>query len=829
MTNRHRSSSSDQVPQHRTLHLLERRDQLRDLLQERMPGHETSWMQSRHLVETLNVNLRKEITERQKTEEQLRLHEQNLAAELIATQRLHEDSTQLIQADDCGKLYDAILDTAVGIMDSEFASLQMFHPERGINGELQLLGSRGFNPQAVKFWEWVGVDSNSACGTALRTMQRCIVPDVEKCEFMFGGNLDTCLQNGIHAIQTTLLLSRTGRLIGMLSTHWREVYEPTTRELRLIDILARQAADLIERKQAEVRLHQNNNTFSNLIQNAPFGLYVVDAQFRLSQVSTANDNMAVESYDWKIERMTLPNGEFGVVCYFYDVSERYRAATALRESEERYRALVTASSDVFYRMNPDWSVVSHLDGRDFIADAQTPTTSWLQEYIHPDDQSQVMAVINEAIRTRTPFEMEHRVRLVDETWGWTFSRAVPQWDAQGEIQEWFGAASDVTKRHRAEEALRESEERYRTLLTSMDEGFMVIEMILDEQEKPVDYRVLEVNPTCEKQPGMHNAFGRRVRGDLFPDIEDHWIETYGKVARTGESVRFVNESKAMEGRWFDVYACRVGGPGSPKVAVVFNDITERKRYEAQIQTLNRDLELRVIARTSDLQATVGVLETEMIARKRLEREILEISEREQCRLGQDLHDGLGQELAGIALLGKVLSSTLTEESHPCAKAAADIAEYTRDTIDSARRLAKGLYPVELSRYGLHLALEDLAEQTSRRLGIRCEFRHTLDAPLLEAGAEIQIFRIVQECIANAIKHGNARRIIIKSRPGDGIHTFTVSNDGLPFEERISSGLGVHLMHYRTRLIGGDNYHQKVLRERLPCYATTACFWKGVLI
>ena len=143
---------------------------------------------------------------------------------------------------------------------------------------------------------------------------------------------------------------------------------------------------------------------------------------------------------------------------------------------------------------------------------------------------------------------------------------------------------------RSEEALRESEERYRTLFDSMDEGYCIFEVIFDEHGKPVDYRYLEVNPSFEKQNGLHAATGKRVR-ELVPDLESSWFEIFGKVALTGEPVRFVNEAKAL-GRWFDLYAFRVGEPDSRKVAVLFTNITERKQTEQQaemLSTLSREL------------------------------------------------------------------------------------------------------------------------------------------------------------------------------------------------------------------------------------------------
>ena len=117
---------------------------------------------------------------------------------------------------------------------------------------------------------------------------------------------------------------------------------------------------------------------------------------------------------------------------------RRETEAALRESEERFRALVTASADVVYRMSPDWSEMRQLRGRDFVADTDTPSRTWLQRYIHPDDQARVMEAINEAIRTKSGFELEHRVLRVDGSLGWTCSRAIPLKNGNGEIIEWFG-------------------------------------------------------------------------------------------------------------------------------------------------------------------------------------------------------------------------------------------------------------------------------------------------------------------------------------------------------------------------------------------------------
>jgi signal transduction histidine kinase/CheY-like chemotaxis protein len=141
--------------------------------------------------------------------------------------------------------------------------------------------------------------------------------------------------------------------------------------------------------------------------------------------------------------------------------ERARAESVLRESEQRFRALVNATSYVVYRMSPDWSEMRQLEGRGFLSDTGKPRTDWLEEYIHPDDRELVLRTIREAVQARRIYQLEHRIRRTDGTLGWTYSRAIPLFNEKGEIIEWFGAASDVTAR-------KDAEENYRKLAQTLD-------------------------------------------------------------------------------------------------------------------------------------------------------------------------------------------------------------------------------------------------------------------------------------------------------------------------------------------------------------------------
>ena len=175
-----------------------------------------------------------------------------------------------------------------------------------------------------------------------------------------------------------------------------------------------------------------------------------------------NGEPGFEERFWSAVSTPIFDADGRIVCISHttiDVTDEIRSTAAMRESEMRYRALTNATADVVYRMSPDWSQLRQLDGRGVLKDTAAASGFWLDDYVPEEDQERVRQAIAAAIRAKSLFQLEHRVRRLDGSVGWTYSRAVPMLDARGAIEEWIGAASDITERKLAEEKLKESDRR----------------------------------------------------------------------------------------------------------------------------------------------------------------------------------------------------------------------------------------------------------------------------------------------------------------------------------------------------------------------------------
>jgi PAS domain S-box-containing protein len=435
-----------------------------------------------------------------------------------------------------------------------------------------------------------------------------------------------------------------------------------------------------------------------------------------------------------------------------------------------YRALVEQIPAVVFMAHLDRGIGEAYVSPQIEASLGFSQEEWLEDpirwyqQIHPDDKQRWSIEAAQMFLSGTPLRSAYRVLARDGRVVWFHCEAKMIRRKNG--RPWFihGIAFDITELKRTEEALQEERNVVSAILHTV--GALVV--VLDPQG-----RIVRFNRACEQ-----------VSGYSFAEVKQKYFWDLCVVPEESERFKIVVEQLQVEHTTRDYESPWVARDGS-------------RRLIAWSST--------ILPGEDGTPAYIIATGIDITERKHLEQAILEISAEEQRRIGQDLHDGLGQHLTGIAFMSKVQEQKLAEKGLAEAAEAARIVGLVNEAINKTRELAHGLLPVISEAHGLMSALKRWAAEVEDLFNISCCLR--VDEPVFihDANISTHLYRIAQEAVNNAIKHGQAKNIIISLFPSNGHGTLRIENDGsgLPEPSTNGSGMGMQIMNYRARMIGGS--------------------------
>ncbi len=443
-----------------------------------------------------------------------------------------------------------------------------------------------------------------------------------------------------------------------------------------------------------------------------------------------------------------------------DITDRKRAELARAEQEARYRAVIETASDGFWMLDKDGRILAVNEAyvRRSGYSREELLTMWIGDIEAQESPEEVRAHIEKVKRSGSDlFETRHRTRD-GEVWPAEVNTSYSS--TAGGI--FFAFSRDITERKQAEESLRESENRYRNLFMHSPDCILV-----NHQG-----HITLVNRTCLRLFGVNSdqALVGKSPYDLFhPDFHPMIAARIRRMCETGEAAPPIEEKILRYDRStvdVEVIAAPFPVGDGSAIHVILRDITERKA---------------------------------------LERQIIEVSTAEQERIGHDIHDGIGQQLTGASMLAAGIERRLIAAGHQSAATAiAELRTHLLNTLEEARSLARGLSPVDLDSEGLADALIDLAERITQTSGVKCRYEGLRTVQADNDILLVHLYRIAQEAVHNAVRHGAPGVVEIRLDPGpDGI-VLTVRDDGKGFDITQDSynRLGLRLMRYRAGIIGG---------------------------
>jgi PAS domain S-box-containing protein len=423
-----------------------------------------------------------------------------------------------------------------------------------------------------------------------------------------------------------------------------------------------------------------------------------------------------------------------------------------------------------------------------------------QAVVHPEDAPASTKSWQEALSAGEVFDCEYRLRNAEGQYRWFIGRNVPLKDRQGRVLSWFGSATDIERLKEAEANVHQARERFELLVEGAKDYAM---FMLD-----LDNRITYWSAGAERLFGWSRSEAEGKSGELIFTKEDR-----AKGAVEHEIGMAMREGCAPDRRWhkrqdgtrlwIDGVMTRLDDEnGQPRaLAKIARDATQQKENEEALIYARDQLEQRVMERTADLIATNRELRNTMAERERLERELLDISERERNRIGHELHDVLCQELTATALFLKSTSSKIKDAE--AARSLNEAADIVNRNVAVARDLARGLQLDVVGTGGLIDALRALCKQTNEHPKIRCSLKVPKIVRIADEVLALTVYRVAQEAVRNAVVHADPTEIIICIEREPGLVRLVVEDDGKGFKPRKSGkGLGLSIMKYRAGALGG---------------------------
>ncbi len=497
----------------------------------------------------------------------------------------------------------------------------------------------------------------------------------------------------------------------------------------------------------------------------------------------------------------LPGNRGALIAFGREIGQRKRGEARLRQSEERYRTLAESS--------PDAILIVDREGRIQYANSaagnfwEQPPDALLgvsQTTLFSGHQDHIAAAAS-AFETGEAVRLDERLVFPSGN-RWIEARLVPVRAANGWVHSLIVIAVDISERKRTESLLKAQRDlALRLSLTS--DLTAALDALLE----------LAVNLEGVDCGGVYLLDPRTGDLDLAASKGPLSQEFLARVAHYGgstERAQLVRKGQPVYERYPDLPPATADIPeGLQAIAVlplcheglVVGCLNLGSHSRDTIPSRSRIVMEALAAQTAGAIARLRA-ETD---RHRLEQQILEITEREQARIGQELHDGLCQQLVSLAFDANTLQDELTRKKRPEGVVASRISEYLDKAITEARQLSRGLFPVRLEAEGLASALEELARATETRFHIKCSTETDQELPLRKRAVAVHLYRIAQEAVTNAIRHARPKNIRIRIGCGnEGELRLEVQDDGVGIRTSPGdgNGMGLHIMDYRARSIGG---------------------------